>query len=104
MRVLAIGATGQYAGLVVPALASRGVQVRALVHDPAKQGQVLKAGADEAVAGDLRDPASVRAALDGVDGVFLIIPAYAPDTAALGTGVVAAATADGVRRRVFFGV
>jgi uncharacterized protein YbjT (DUF2867 family) len=35
MRVLAIGVTGQYPGLLVPALASRGVQVRAFVHDPA---------------------------------------------------------------------
>ena len=104
MRVLAIGATGQYAGLAVPALVSRGIRVRALVHDPAKQDQVLKAGADEAVAGDLRDPASVRAALDGVDGVFLIIPAFAPDTAELGTGVVAAALAAGARRIVFSGV
>jgi uncharacterized protein YbjT (DUF2867 family) len=104
MRVLAIGATGQFAGLVVPALVSRGVQVRALVHDPAKKDQVLEAGADEAVAGDLRDPASVRAALDGVDGVFLIIPAFAADTAELGTGVVAAAQAAGVRRVVYSGV
>jgi uncharacterized protein YbjT (DUF2867 family) len=104
MRVLAIGATGQFAGLVVPALVSRGVQVRALVHDPEKKDQVRAAGADQAVAGDLRDPASLRAALDGVDGVFLIIPAFAPDTAALGTGVVAAATAAGVRRLVFSGV
>jgi uncharacterized protein YbjT (DUF2867 family) len=104
MRVLAIGATGQFAGLVVPALVSRGVQVRALVHDPAKKDQVLQAGADEAVAGDLRDPASVRAALDGVDGVFLIIPAFAADTAELGTGVVAAAQAAGVRRVVYSGV
>ena len=94
MRVLAIGATGQFAGLVVPAL----------VHDPEKKDQVRAAGADQAVAGDLRDPASLRAALDGVDGVFLIIPAFAPDTAALGTGVVAAATAAGVRRLVFSGV
>jgi uncharacterized protein YbjT (DUF2867 family) len=38
MRVLAIGATGQFAGLVVPALVSRGVQVKALVHDPAFHG------------------------------------------------------------------
>jgi uncharacterized protein YbjT (DUF2867 family) len=51
--------------------------------------------------GDLRDPASVRAALDRADGVFLIIPAFAPDSAALGTGVVAAAQAAGVRRVVF---
>src|ERR1700728_781577 len=97
MRVLAIGATGQFAGLVVPALAARGVRVRALVYDPAKQDRVREAGADQAVAGDLRDPASLRAALDGVDGVFLVIPAYAPDTAALGTGVVATAQAAGVR-------
>jgi uncharacterized protein YbjT (DUF2867 family) len=104
MRVLAIGATGQYAGLVVPALISRSVQVRALVHDPAKLDQAKEAGAGEAVAGDLRDPASLRAALDGADGVFLIIPAFAPDTAELGTGVVAAAQAAGVRRVVFSGV
>jgi uncharacterized protein YbjT (DUF2867 family) len=104
MRVLAIGATGQYAGLVVPALAARSVQVRALVHDPAKQDQVLKAGADETVTGDLRDPASLRAALHGVEGVFLIIPAFAPDTPELGTGVIAAAQAAGVRRIVYSGV
>jgi uncharacterized protein YbjT (DUF2867 family) len=104
MRVLAIGATGQFAGLVVPALVAKGIGVRALVHDPAKQDQVKEAGADQAVAGDLRDPASIRAALDGVDGVFLILPAFAPDTVELGTGVVAAAQAAGVRRIVFSGV
>jgi uncharacterized protein YbjT (DUF2867 family) len=104
MRVLAIGATGQFAGLVVPALVSKDVQVRALVHDPAKQEQVRQAGADEAVQGDLRDAGSLKAALDGVDGVFLIIPAFAQDTAELGQGVVAAAQAAGVRRVVFSGV
>lgn len=104
MRVLAIGATGQFAGLAVPALVSRGVQVRALVHDPAKQDRVRDAGADQAVAGDLRDPVSVRTALDGVDGVFLVLPAFAPDSAALGSGVVAAAQAAGIRRLVFSGV
>jgi NAD(P)H-binding len=62
VRVLAIGATGQFAGLVVPALVSRGVQVRALVHDPVKQDRVQDAGADQAVVGDLRDPAGMRSA------------------------------------------
>ena len=104
MRVLAIGATGQFAGLVVSALVTRGIRVRALVHDPAKQDQARAAGADEAVPGDLRDPASLRAALDGVDGVFLIIPAFAPDTPELGAGVVAAAQEAGVRRVVYSGV
>ncbi len=102
--MLAIGATGQFAGLVVPALVSRGVQVKALVHDPTKQDRVREAGADQAVVGDLRDRVSMRAALDGVDGVFLIVPAFAPDSAALDTGVVAVAQEAGVRRLVFSGV
>jgi hypothetical protein len=36
--------------------------------------------------------------------VFLIIPAFAPDSVALGTGVVAVAQAAGVWRPVFSGV
>jgi uncharacterized protein YbjT (DUF2867 family) len=54
MRVLA-GATGQFAGLVVPALVAKGLQVRALVHDPTKADRVRELGAQETVAGDLRD-------------------------------------------------
>ena len=104
MRVLTIGATGQYAGLVVPALVSKGLSVRALVHDPGRAGQLADAGVDETVAGDLRDPDGMRVALDGVEGVFLIIPAFAPDTAELGTALVMAAQAAGVRRVVFSGV
>lgn len=104
MRVLAIGATGQFAGLVVPALAAKGVTVRALVHDPVKAGRVRDLGADEAVPGDLRDRASIDAALNGVDAVFHVTPAFAPDSAALGIGMVAAAAAAGVQRFVFSGV
>jgi uncharacterized protein YbjT (DUF2867 family) len=52
--------------------------VRALVHDPAKADRVRELGADEAVAGDLRDRASIDAALTGVDAVFHVTPAFAP--------------------------
>jgi uncharacterized protein YbjT (DUF2867 family) len=104
VRVLTIGATGQYAGLVVPALLSREQQVRALVHDPAKTGQLADAGVDDIIVGDLRDPESFRNALHGVDGVFLIIPAFASDADRLGVDVVRAAAASGVRRVVFSGV
>jgi uncharacterized protein YbjT (DUF2867 family) len=104
MRVLAIGATGQFAGLVVPALVSKGLQVRALVHDPAKADRIRELGATEAVAGDLRDRASIDAALDGVDAVFHITPAFAADATELGIGMVEAATAAGVQRFVFSGV
>jgi NmrA-like family len=53
MRVLAVGATGQFAGLVVPALVAKSLQVRALVHDPAK-ADLVRALAD-LPAGDMRD-------------------------------------------------
>jgi uncharacterized protein YbjT (DUF2867 family) len=38
MKVLATGATGAYAGLVVPAQVDHGIEVRAVVHDPTKAG------------------------------------------------------------------
>lgn len=104
MRVLAVGATGQFAGLVVPALVAAGVQVRALVHDPAKADRVRELGADEQVVADLRDRSSLDAALDGVDGVFQVIPAFAPDSTELGVGMVEAAEVAGVARFVFSGV
>lgn len=104
MRVLAVGATGQFAGLVVPALVSRGLQVRALVHDPAKAERVRELGEIETVGADLRDRASIDAALDGVDAVFHITPAFVPDATELGVGMVEAATAAGVQRFVFSGV
>lgn len=104
MRVLAIGATGQFAGLVVPELVAKGLTVRALVHDPAKADRARDLGADETVPGDLRDRASIDEALAGVDGVFHVTPAFAPDSAALGVNMVEAAVAANVRRFVFSGV
>jgi uncharacterized protein YbjT (DUF2867 family) len=46
MTVLKVGATGQYAGLVLPELKKRGVVVRALVYN--KQGESIarQRGAD----------------------------------------------------------
>lgn len=104
MKVLATGATGKFAGLVVPALVSRGIEVRAVVHDPGKKHIPLGHGASKTVTSDLRDPVSLRAALDGVDGAFLITPAFAPDATQMGLNLVEAAQAAGVRKIVYNGV
>lgn len=102
--ILAVGAAGKFAGLVVPELAKRGAHVRGLIRD-AKQGEeVRKQGAAEVAIGDLRDRASLDAALRGVDAVFYIAPAFIPDEAAIGTGMVDAAKRAGVRRFVFSSV
>ncbi len=104
MNVLMIGATGSYAGLVLPELKSRGATVRALVRDPARAAAVRDRGADETVTGDLSDPESLRAAAKGMDGVFHINPAFAPHEADLGVAMVHAAQSQGVRKFVFSGV
>ena len=72
--VLVIGATGQQGGATARQLLDRGRRVNALVRDPetAAAGALRAAGAD-LVAGDLDDPASLRAAMEGVSGVFLVL-------------------------------
>ena len=99
--VLAVGAAGPSAGLVVPELARRGVNVRGLTRDPRQAEAVRRRGAAEVAIGDLRDPASLDAALEGVDAVFYIAPAFMSDEAEAGQRLVAAAKRAGVRRLVF---
>jgi uncharacterized protein YbjT (DUF2867 family) len=72
--VLVIGATGQQGGATARQLLDRGRRVNALVRDPnsAAAGALRAAGAD-LVPGDLDDPASLRSAMEGVSGVFLVL-------------------------------
>ena len=66
--VLVAGATGKTGVLVVQQLKAKGYPVRAFVRNAQKAADRL--GPDvEAVVGDLRDPASIAATLDGVDVV-----------------------------------
>ena len=103
VRVLVVGATGKFAGLVVPELKKRGATVRALVRDKHTEEAARKQGADETVVGDLQDSKSLRAAATGMDGVFHINPAFAPHESDLGVAMVDAAKAAGVRKFVFSG-
>jgi uncharacterized protein YbjT (DUF2867 family) len=65
---LVTGARGNVGGALAAQLAAEGRAVRGLVRDPAAS---LPAGV-EPVVGDLGDPDSLGAALDGVTGVFLL--------------------------------
>ena len=103
-KVLAIGAAGRFAGLVVPELAKRGAHVRGMVQDMKQAGTVREHGAAEVVAGDIRDRASLGAAMEGVGAVFYIAPAFLPNEAEVGKAVVVAAKQAGVRRFVFSSV
>src|SRR5262249_32753835 len=66
---LVTGAAGNLGRGIVDRLQARGARVRRLVRRPADPRPGI-----ESVAGDLTDPAVVRAALVGVGAVFLIWP------------------------------
>ena len=102
--VLVVGAAGKYAGLVVPALARRGVKVKAFVRNAEKADAVLQAGAAEVAIGDLSELNSVQRAMKGVSSVFYLAPAFLPHEAEIGRSFVAVAREAGVRRFVFSSV
>jgi hypothetical protein len=56
--ILAIGAAGKFAGLIVPALALRGGHVRAFIRDAKQEGAARAKGAFEIAVGDLREQTS----------------------------------------------
>lgn len=102
--VLVVGATGKFAGLVVPELLRRKVVVRALVRDEARAAAARSQGATQTAIGDLRNADSLAEATRGVDGVFHIGPAFTADEAAMGVALINAAKRSGVRKFVFSSV
>ena len=68
VMILVCGATGDLGGRIVRLLIREGQQVRAFVR-PATDASWLQAEGVEVIRGDLRDPASLGPALDGIDTV-----------------------------------
>jgi uncharacterized protein YbjT (DUF2867 family) len=90
VTTLVTGATGNVGRLVVDRLVGAGVRVRALTRDPAA---AFPEGV-EVASGDLTDPDTIVAALDGVERMYLFpVPATARE-------VVGLARRAGVRRIV----
>lgn len=104
MTILTVGAAGNLAGLVIPALVRRGAVVRGLVRKPEQIQLAKERGASEVAVGDLLDPASLDTALKGVEGVFHLGPVFAPDEVEMGRNIVQAALRAGVRKFVFSSV
>jgi len=76
MTILVTGSTGTIGAQVLAQLQNRNADVRALTRSP--ETAQLPAGVT-AVRGDLSDPDSVRAALQGVDTLFLLAPNVADE-------------------------
>ncbi len=92
--VLVTGATGKVGGQVAAQLAGSGTRVRVLARDPARASARLGEGV-KVVGGDLAEPGTLTAVVDGVDAVFLVFPSVTADAAA--REVVATLTAHAPR-------
>ncbi|MQY11604.1 NAD(P)H azoreductase [Streptomyces sp. RB5] len=93
--ILVIGSTGTVGRRVVAGLSAAGRRVRAFTRDPARAD--FGPGVEVAV-GDLGRPDTVRKALDGVDGVFVL--SAGPDALRHELAVADAVRRLGVRRVV----
>ncbi len=71
--ILITGATGRTGKEAATLLAAKGVKVRALVRNPDKAAGLKAAGVELAV-GDASDATAVRAALQGVEKIAVILP------------------------------
>ena len=87
MSILVAGGSGRLGTLLVERLAARGLEVRVLTRDPARADH-LAGPTTEIVQGDVRDPASVTAAMAGVDMVVSAVHGFA------GPGRVSPASVD----------
>lgn len=104
LKILAVGAAGPSASLLIPELLKRNASVRAFVHKPEDEPTAQKLGVTDIVAGDLSDTTAVAKALNGMEAVFYIAPAALENEAEVGKQFVAAAKRAGVRRVVFSSV
>ncbi|WP_327581727.1 NAD(P)H-binding protein [Nonomuraea sp. NBC_00507] len=87
--IVVTGATGKVGGELVRLLAAAGEQVTAVSRRPAPLPEGVRHSA-----GDLGEPAGLKAAFDGADALFLLVAGQEPQA------VLEAAAAGGVRRVV----
>jgi len=96
--VAVTGATGRVGGRVARQLADAGVPQRLLVRDPSRAPELAHAGVARASYADGR---ASRAALQGVETVFMVSGAEAPDRVEQHATFIDAAADAGVRRLVY---
>lgn len=96
ITVLVTGVTGTIGSQVLAALADKDVKVRAAVRSPEKFSGPKNA---TPVAFEYEKPETVRAAVQGVDKIFLVMP-FVPNQEELSATVIDAAKAAGVKHIV----
>jgi len=95
--ILVTAAHGNLARQLIPRLAQSGAAVRGLRATPGGEAQVRALGATEVVTGDIRNPATMMRAMEGVTSVFHVCPGgLAYWEREIGNSVIDAAMKQGV--------
>ncbi len=102
--IAVIGPGGLSGSYLLNALKKADVRIRAVAHHDAGAERAKAAGAHEAVTAELDDPQATRAALEGVDAVYMTPPAMHPHEDDFTLTALRAAEDAGVKRFVFLSV
>jgi uncharacterized protein YbjT (DUF2867 family) len=102
--VLITGAAGKTGLAVIRALRKRDVSIKAYIHRIDQTKRVLDAGADEALVGEMKDPARFDEALFGVRSIYHICPNVSPDEFKIGQNVIQSARRNNISRFVYHSV
>lgn len=101
MRMLVTSSTGLTGKAVVKAMASKDIEVTAMVHSDRKRDEMLALGASVTVLGDIASYDDLLLAMRGMDAVYYICPTAREDEAEIGRMAVMAAKEAKVERFIY---
>lgn len=101
MKVLVTSSTGLTGKAVVKAMASHGIEVRAMIHSIRRSDEMLGIGASETFTGDIASYNDLLSAMKGMDAVYYICPTAREDEAEIGKTAIKAAKDAGVKRFIY---
>lgn len=101
MKILVTSSTGLTGKAVVKAMASKGIEVRAMVHSAKKSDEMLGIGATDTVIGDIASYNDLLSAMKGMDSIYYICHTAREDEAEIGKLAIRAAKEIGVRRFIY---
>ena len=101
MRILVTSSTGLTGKAVVKAMASKGIEVTAMVHSGRKADEMLGLGASATVVGDIASYDDLLLAMKGMDAVYYICPTAREDEAEIGKMAIEAAKEAGIFRFLY---
>lgn len=101
MKTLVTSSTGLTGKAVVKAMASKDIEVKAMVHSDKKADEMLGLGASETISGDIASYDNLLSAMGGMDAVYYICPTAREDETEIGKMAIKAAKEAGVKRFIY---